>query len=235
MQQFTGLVGLVFALLLVTSSLLSANPSASLLVPTHTPSPSVTPLPDDSVSPLKLFQDTDWPTFYLELGKTFLQLAGSCCWPLGIIALLVSVFVFRNPLLKFVRSLTSTQAKKRHGTLFTTLKTPLSLSEFMEAVFDDLLNRNINRDRPPLFVVDEIEMEVSVRFATSTEADGTVKLQVVGIGEKTSNTDEQVNTVKIRVVPIVTREEVLKLLEDPVFDETQIEDLQKGTISREGG
>jgi hypothetical protein len=102
---------------------------------------------------------------------------------------------------------------------------PIGLSELIYQVKRELLSAGSREDDPvPLFAVDEIELEVAV--TVSREGQAGINIQVLNVGGSVSREDAQ--TVRVRLKPLLSREELLAVLQKrnpdlfaAVMDESQ--------------
>lgn len=95
----------------------------------------------------------------------------------------------------------------------------VTLRELIDQVRAELLappeGRNLDALIPFLFV-DEIELEVGVTVSTTVEGAGKVTLLVVELGGGGERAHEQAHRVKVKMSPLLTKEEVrAQLREDP--------------------
>jgi len=68
----------------------------------------------------------------------------------------------------------------------------------------------------PFLFVDEVELEVTVTVSSTVEGAGKVKIMVVELGGGGERTREQAHQVKVKMSPLLTKEEVrAQLQEDP--------------------
>lgn len=82
-----------------------------------------------------------------------------------------------------------------------------------------------SRDPSPLFLVDKVELEISVKV--SQEKDGSVKLTVLDFAEisaGSSRGQEQGHIVKVTLSPVLSRE---KILEEALKDKRVLQTVQR--------
>lgn len=88
---------------------------------------------------------------------------------------------------------------------------------------------------PALFWIDQIELELSV--AVAREQGGAIKLSVLPVSAEVSGSraEERGHTVKVRLTPLLSREEMRSLLsQDPHFQEA-LGQLSRASLARELG
>jgi hypothetical protein len=86
---------------------------------------------------------------------------------------------------------------------------------------------------PALFWIDQIELELAV--TVTRERGGTIKLSVIPAGAELSGSraEERAHTVKVRLTPFLSREEMRSLLSrDPQVQET-LEHFSRASLARE--
>jgi hypothetical protein len=99
----------------------------------------------------------------------------------------------------------------------------IGLPDLIYQVKNELLaHRPIEKAKglPALFWIDQLELELSV--AATREKGGRIKLSVLPVGGEVgqSHTEERGHTVKVRLTPLLSREEMRQLLyNDPSFRE----------------
>ena len=97
----------------------------------------------------------------------------------------------------------------------------IGLADLIFQVKSELLARHPIEEAkgwPALFWIDQIELELSV--SATQEANGGIKLTVVPIeiGGSRSRQEERGHTIKVRLAPLLSREEMYDLLSrDPEF------------------
>ncbi len=68
----------------------------------------------------------------------------------------------------------------------------------------------------PFLFVDEVEVEVAVTVSTTVEGSGKVNIYVLELGGGAERAGEQAHHVKVKMSPLLTREEVrARLRQDP--------------------
>ena len=97
------------------------------------------------------------------------------------------------------------------------VKQPILLSEFIFQVKQDLLDKQFSAEDPvPLFAIDEIEIEVGVTATREAEGNTGLNLTIFGIGLEAGGTGtvgkENAQTVRIKLTPLLTKEEWLSTL-----------------------
>lgn len=99
----------------------------------------------------------------------------------------------------------------------------IGLTELIYQVKRELLSSESRQNDPvPLFVVDEIELEVAI--TVSREGQAGINIQVFSLGGGASRADAQ--TVRVKLKPLRTREELIADLQkrDPGLFDTMTEE-----------
>jgi hypothetical protein len=81
----------------------------------------------------------------------------------------------------------------------------IGLSELINQVKKELLEKSDSLDQIPLLSVEDVELEISV--TVSKEGEGGINIQVVELGAGITHT--QVHTVRVRLSPLLSKEERL--------------------------
>lgn len=101
----------------------------------------------------------------------------------------------------------------------------IGLVEFINRVKQELLEEPYINDGPPLFIIDTVEIEMSVGVVS--EGNGKLSLYVLEIGGKYSG--EQTQVVKVSLSPILDKDTRLKLI-DPNLSRGEREQIVRATI-----
>jgi hypothetical protein len=101
---------------------------------------------------------------------------------------------------------------------------PISLSEFIFQVKKDLLDKQLSKDDPvPLFAIDEIEVEVGVTATREAEGNAGLNLTILGVGLEAGGKGtvgkENAQTVRVKLSPLLSKEELFEQLPDSVKQE----------------
>lgn len=107
----------------------------------------------------------------------------------------------------------------------------IGISDVINQVKRELLARDAAaaaRDPFPLFVIENIELEIQTRITKGR--DGSVQLSVLGVGfgGGTSDTHERAHVVRLTLKPLVSGEQ----LRQAVANDAQLQKLLKETIVR---
>lgn len=104
----------------------------------------------------------------------------------------------------------------------------IGLSELIDQVRYELLEKPDSADKTPLLSVEDVELDISV--TVTKKGEGGLNIQVVALGAGVERT--QVHTVRVRLLPLLSHEERLaELKTDPRWDKIvsqQKEALLKG-------
>jgi hypothetical protein len=91
----------------------------------------------------------------------------------------------------------------------------VTLSQLIDQVREDLLTprraKTLEAMYPFLFV-EEVELEVNVTASSTLEGSGKVNVQVVELGSGVERASRQVHRVKIKMTPLMTKDEVREKL-----------------------
>ncbi len=91
----------------------------------------------------------------------------------------------------------------------------ITLSQLIDQVREELLSPRRARTPEamyPFLFVDEVELEVNVTASSTLEGAGKVNVQVVELGSSVEKANEQVHRVKIKMTPLMTKDEVREKL-----------------------
>lgn len=117
--------------------------------------------------------------------------------------------------------------------MYLDTKDSVKLSELIYWVKKELLSKeSFEEDTMPLFMIDEVTVEVN--FVLSGEGEGGINLQVVKVGTKVS--EERVQKAIVKLKPLVPYERVRERLEEQQlkhFEDRVVKILVKGLETSE--
>ncbi|MCP4353500.1 MAG: hypothetical protein GY795_49250 [Desulfobacterales bacterium] len=113
----------------------------------------------------------------------------------------------------------------------------IQLHEFIEQIREELLTPR-GTDSPettyPFLSVDEVELEVSLTVSSKVEGSGKLKIYVVELGGGGEQAHQQAHRVKIKMTPLLTRDEIRdKLKKEGKWE--HIESTVMKATTKEGG
>jgi hypothetical protein len=85
-------------------------------------------------------------------------------------------------------------------------KKGIPLSDLVQSIRSDLLReverRQTEKNWQPMFKIEDVELELNVRFAQELEAGGGVKAYVVDLFYKGKQTNETTHKIKLKLKPL---------------------------------
>lgn len=92
----------------------------------------------------------------------------------------------------------------------------VALHDLINYIRDELLTP-YRADSPeklyPFLSIDEVELELSVAISASVSGSGQLSIQVLELGGSKEKTKEQGHTMRIKMSPILTKEEIREQLQ----------------------
>lgn len=89
----------------------------------------------------------------------------------------------------------------------------ITLSELIDQVREELLApRQGTQATYPFLFVDEVELELGVSVSKKADGSGKVNIAVLEIGGGVGKTDQQTHRIKVKMTPLLTKEEVREKL-----------------------
>ncbi len=114
----------------------------------------------------------------------------------------------------------------------------IKLHELIDQVRDELLmpRRADTLDAMyPFLFVDEVELDLSVTVSAKVEGSGKVSIQVIEVGGGSEAAGEDVHSVKIKMTPLLTKEEIREQLKKNGRLWQTIENVTRRTMVKEDG
>lgn len=112
------------------------------------------------------------------------------------------------------------------------------LRELIEQIREDLLApgqaSGTENDSPFLFV-EEVNIEVDVMVSKEADGSGKVSIKVVELGGGVGRTDQKTHRIKVKMTPLLTKEEVRKKLRQDGQQWSQIESAVTQAVTKETG
>jgi len=91
----------------------------------------------------------------------------------------------------------------------------ITLNQLIDQVREELLSpRRATTPEAmyPFLFIEEIELEVGVTVSSTVEGSGKINIQVVELGRGLGKSDEQTHRVKIKMTPLLTKDEIREML-----------------------
>ena len=114
----------------------------------------------------------------------------------------------------------------------------IALNELIDQVREDLLSprrASTSEAMYPFLFVEEIELEVSITVSSAVEGRGTVNIQVVELGSGIEKGNEEMHRVKIKMTPLLTKDEVRETLKKDSRLWGKIESVALNATTKDGG
>ena len=114
----------------------------------------------------------------------------------------------------------------------------VKLHELIDQVRDELLmpRRAGTLDAMyPFLFVDEVELDLSITVSAKVTGSGKVSIQVIEVGGGSEVTGEDVHNVKIKMTPLLTKDEIREQLKKDGRLWQTIEDATRRTMIKEDG
>ncbi len=114
----------------------------------------------------------------------------------------------------------------------------VTLNQLIDQVREELLSpRRANTPEAmyPFLFVDEVELEVDVTVSSAVEGSGSVNIQVVELGSGIEKGNERTHRIKIKMTPLLTKNEVRETLAKDSRLWSRIESVAKKATVKEGG
>jgi hypothetical protein len=114
----------------------------------------------------------------------------------------------------------------------------VTLSELIEQVREELLTpRQMNAPdaRYPFLFVDEIELEIDVTVSKKADGSGKVSIKVVEVGGGIEKSTESTHRIKVKMTPLLTKEEVRGKLGQDAELWAKIEPIAMQAVTKESG
>jgi hypothetical protein len=114
----------------------------------------------------------------------------------------------------------------------------VTLSQLIDQVREELLSPRQARTPEamyPFLFVDEVELEINVTASSTLEGAGKVNIQVVELGSGVEKASEQIHRVRIKMTPLMTKEEVREKLRANERVWQRIENVVMPATTKDGG
>lgn len=114
----------------------------------------------------------------------------------------------------------------------------ITLSQLIDEVREELIvpsRASTPEAMYPFLFVEEVELEVNVTVSSTVEGAGKVSVQVVELGSGVERANEETHRVKIKMTPLMTRDEVREKLQADRRLWERIERVAIPATTKEGG
>ncbi|OQY34270.1 MAG: hypothetical protein B6243_05700 [Anaerolineaceae bacterium 4572_5.2] len=114
----------------------------------------------------------------------------------------------------------------------------ITLSQLIDEVREELLTPRRAHTKEamyPFLFVEEIELEVGVTVSSAVEGSGGIDIQVVELGASVEKTNEQAHRIKIKMTPLLSKEEVRTKLKNDKRTWQKMEDAIIPAVTKEDG
>jgi hypothetical protein len=114
----------------------------------------------------------------------------------------------------------------------------ITLNQLVDQVREELLApRQVNTPEAmyPFLFVEEVELEVSVTVSSSIEGTGKVNIKVAEIGGGVDKANEQTHHVKVKMTPLMTKDEIRERLKQNQRVWERIEQTAVPALAKEAG
>ena len=115
---------------------------------------------------------------------------------------------------------------------------PVTLSQLIDQVRKELLmprQAGTPEAMYPFLFVDEVELELNVSVSTAVEGSGKLAIYIIDVGGSSERSNEQSNRITVKLLPLLSREEVREQLKSDARTWERIVQVAMPATTKEGG